>query len=123
MSSIIIFFGLVTFLAGVIIVVNPEIIFGLLRKNLEKVSLQVLAIGIRVVIGILLIQYASESKYPTIIEILGCLSIAAAVTFSVIGRRRFLSLMSWAFSLLKPYGRVGGLFAMTFGGFLIHAFV
>ena len=123
MTFIIIFFGLMTFLAGVIIIVNPEIIFGLLRKNLEKISLQVLAIGIRVVIGILLIQYASESKYPTIIEIIGWLSIAAAVTFSVIGRRHFLRLMSWAFSLLKPYGRVGGLFAMAFGGFLIHAFV
>ena len=123
MTSIIIIFGLIVFLAGVIIVVNPEIIFGLLRKNLEKVSLQVLAIGIRVVIGILLIQYASESKYPTIIEILGWLSIAAAVTFSVIGRRRFLSLMSWAFSLLRLYGRIGGLFAMAFGGFLVHAFV
>jgi hypothetical protein len=111
-----------TFLAGVIIVVNPEIIFGLIRSNLEKISLQVLAIGIRVVIGILLILYASESKFPTIIEIIGWLSIVAAVIFSVIGRRHFLSLMSWAFSLLKPYGRVGGVFAMMFGGFLIYAF-
>jgi hypothetical protein len=123
MTSIIIFFGLMVFLAGAIIVVNPEIIFGLLRNNLEKISLHVLAIGIRIVIGILLIQYASESRYPTIIEIIGWLSIAAAVIFSVIGRRRFLSLMSWAFALLKPYGRVGGLFAMAFGGFLVHAFV
>jgi hypothetical protein len=123
MISIIIFFGLMVFLVGAIIVVNPEIIFGLLRNNLEKVSLQVLAIGIRVVIGILLIRYASESKYPTIIEIIGWLSIAAAVIFSIMSRRRFLSLMSWAFSLLKPYGRVGGLFAMAFGGFLVHAFI
>ena len=112
-----------TFIAGIIILVNPEIIFGLLRNNLEKVSLQVIAIGIRLVIGILLIQYASESKFPTVIEIIGWLSIAAAVAFSAIGRRHFLSLMSWAFSLLKPYGRVGGLFAMTFGGFLVYAFV
>jgi len=123
MTPIILSFGLMVFLAGVIIVVNPEIIFGLLRNNLEKVSLQVLAVGVRLVIGILLVQYASESKYPTIIEIIGWLSIAAAVTSSVIGRQRFLNLMSWAFSLLKPYGRVGGLFAMAFGGFLIHAFV
>jgi hypothetical protein len=123
MISIIIIFGLMVFLVGAIIVVNPEIIFGLLRNNLEKVSLQVLAIGIRVVIGILLIRYASESKYPTIIEIIGWLSIAAAVIFSIMSRRRFLSLMSWAFSLLKPYGRVGGLFAMAFGGFLVHAFI
>jgi hypothetical protein len=123
MTSIIIIFGIMVFLAGVIIVVNPETIFGVLRNNLEKVSLQVLAVGIRVVIGILLIQYAGESKYPAIIEILGWLSIVAAVTFSVIGRRHFVNLMSWAFSLLKPYGRIGGLFAMAFGGFLVHAFV
>jgi hypothetical protein len=122
MTSLIISFGLLVFLAGVIIVVNPEIIFGFLRNNLEKVSLQVLAIGIRVVLGILLIHYAGQSKYPTIIEILGWLSLAAAVTFSVIGRRRFLRLMSWAFTLLRPYGRVGGLVAMAFGGFLVHAF-
>jgi hypothetical protein len=112
-----------TFLAGVIIICDPEIIFGLLRNNLEKVWLQVLAIGIRVIIGILLIQYAGESKFPTIIEILGWLSVAAAFTFIIIGRRQFLRLMSWAFSLLKPYGRVGGLFAMTFGGFLSYAFL
>lgn len=111
------------FLTGFIIVVNPEIIFGLLRNNLEKVSLHILAIGIRMIIGILLIQYAGDSKYPTIIEIIGWLSIGAAVTFSVIGRRHFLSLMSWAFSLIKPYGRIGGLLTMAFGGFLIHAFV
>lgn len=123
MTSLIITFGMMTLLAGVIIVVNPEIIFGVIRNNLEKVSLQILAIGIRVVLGILLIQYASLSKFPTVIEIIGWLSIAAAVTFSLIGRRRFLSLMTWALSLLKPYARVGGLIAMAFGGFLIYAFV
>jgi hypothetical protein len=122
MTSIIMIFGLLTFLAAVIIVVNPEIIFGFLRSNIEKVSLQVVAVGIRLAIGILLIQYAGESKYPATIEVLGWLSITAAVTFGVIGRRRFLSLMSWAFSLQKTYGRFGGLFAMAFGGFLVYAF-
>lgn len=123
MTFIIIFFGLMIFLASVIIVVDPEIIFGLVRNNLEKVSLHVLAIGIRLFIGILLIQYAAESKFPTIIEIMGWFSLAAGVVFSVIGRRHFLSLVSWAFSLLKPYGRIGGVMGILFGGFLIYAFV
>ncbi len=123
MTTIIVFFGLMVFLAGAIIVVKPEIIFAFLRDNLEKISLQVLAIGIRVVIGILLVQSANESRYPIIIEIVGWLSIAAGVTLGVMGRRNFLRLMSWAFSLLKPYGRVGGMLAMAFGGFLVHAFV
>jgi len=96
MISIILFFGLMVFLAGAIILASPDIVFGILRNNLEKVSLQFLAVGVRAVIGVLLIQYANESKYPIVIELLGWLSIAAAVTFGVIGRRRFLRLMSRA---------------------------
>ena len=123
MISIIIVFGLITFIAGAIIVINPETIFGLIRHKLEKLSLQLLAIVIRLALGILLIQYADESKFPAAIEIIGWLSIAAAITFSFIGRQRFVDLMTWAPSLLKPYGQVGGVIAIAFGGFLIYAFV
>ena len=123
MTSLIILFGFVTFLAGAVIIINPETIFGNLRKHLDKVSLHVFAVIIRLAIGVLLIIYAAESRYPIIIEILGWLSIAAAMIFAVMGRRNFLRLMTWAFSLLKPYGRIGGLFAMGFGGFLVYAFV
>jgi hypothetical protein len=123
MTPIIVFFGLLIFLAGIIIVINPDTIFGVLRNNLEKVSLHVLAVGVRVVIGILLILSASASKYPTIIAILGWLSLVAAATLFVIGRRRFLRLMSWALSLPQPYSRISGLVAMAFGGFLVHAFL
>lgn len=123
MTLIIIFFGLLTFIAGIIIFFKPEIIFGVLRNNYEKVSLHILAVVFRLLIGVLLIEYADESKYPMIIEIIGWLSIAAAATFAIMGRQNFIKLMSWAFDLLKPYGRVGGLFAAAFGGFLVHAFI
>jgi hypothetical protein len=39
------------------------------------------------------------------------------------GRRNFNRLMSWALSLSKPFGRVGGVVAVAFGAFLIYAFV
>jgi hypothetical protein len=123
MTSVIIIFGLLTFLAGIIIIVNPEIIFRPLENNLERIWLQIIAVSTRLLLGTLLILNAGVSKYPAIIEVLGWLSIGAAVTFCFIGRQRFLSLMRWAFSLLKPYGRVGGLFATLFGGFLIYAFI
>ena len=123
MTTILQLFGLALFLAGAVIIVKPELIFGSLRKNYEKVSLHVLAVGMRAILGVLLILCAGESKFPFVIELLGWLSIAAAATLAVIGRRRFIGLMSWAFSLLKPYGRVGGLFAMAFGGFLVYAFL
>ena len=54
---------------------------------------------------------------------LGGLSIVAAFTFALMGRGNFIRLMSWALSLLKPFGRVGGSFTAAFGAFLIYAFI
>lgn len=123
MILLIIVFGALTLLAGLIIILNPELIFGYLRNNLERPLLQVIAVTVRIVIGLLLITQASVSRYPLAIEILGWLSIVAAFTFAVMGRRNFKQLMTWALSLLKPFGRVGGIFAAAFGAFLIYAFI
>ena len=123
MTTLIIIFGILTLLAGIIILVNPEIIFGFLSKHIDKMGLQVLAIVVRLAIGVMLVQQSSVSRYPLAIEIIGWLAIAAAVIFTVIGRDNFRRLMSWALSLTKPYGRIGGVVAAGFGAFLIYAFV
>ena len=123
MSVVLIMFGVLTLLAGVVIIINPEIVFGFLKRHLEKLELQILAIVVRLVLGALLIYLAGVSKFPIVIEVLGWLSIIAAITFAVIGRNNFKRLMSWAMSFQKPYGRVGGIIAVCFGGFLVYAFV
>lgn len=123
MILLIVIFGTLTLLAGIVIILSPEIIFGYLRNNLKALSLHIIAVVVRLILGFLLITQASVSKYPLVIEILGWLSIVAALTFAVIGRQNFIRLMSWALSLSQPLGRVGGAFAMAFGAFLIYAFV
>jgi len=123
MSIVIVIFGVLTLLAGVVIIVNPEIVFGYLKRHLEKLGLHILAIVVRLVLGALLIFLADVSKFPNAIEVLGWLSIIAAITFVVIGRNNFKRLMSWAMSFQKPYGRVGGFIAVCLGGFLVYAFV
>jgi hypothetical protein len=123
MTLFIIIFGTLTCLAGIVILVNPEIVFGFLRKNSDKIGLQILAVAIRLVLGAFLIYQSGASKYPFVIEIIGLLSIVAAVFLAVIGRNNFKRLISWALSLAKPFGRVGGVVAVCFGAFLIYAFV
>ena len=123
MVILIIIFGALTLLAGLIIIINPDIIFGLLSKNSEKLQMQILAILVRLVLGVLLIYQSGVSKYPLVIEIIGWLSIVAAFFFTVIGRNNFKRLISWALSLEKPFGRVGGFVAVCFGTFLVYAFV
>jgi len=123
MTLLIIIFGALTLLAGIVIVINPEVIFGFLRNNLDKLVLHILAVVIRLVLGALLIYQSNISKFPFVIEVIGWLSIVAAIFLAVMGRRNFNRLMSWALSLSKPFGRVGGMLAVAFGAFLIYAFV
>ena len=60
-----------------------------------------------------------RSKYPTAILILGWISIVAAAVLGIMGRTNFKRLMSWALNVAPSFGRLGGLLAILFGGFLI----
>ena len=121
MNYIIMLFGTATIVAGIIIMINPETVFGLIRKKLESLGLHILAVVVRVVLGIALIMYAPESKYPTAILILGWITIIAASVLGIMGRTNFKRLMSWALRFSHSFLRIGGFLAILFGGFLIHA--
>jgi len=121
MNYIITLFGIATIVAGIIIVINPATVFGLLRRKLESLGLHILAVVVRIILGAALIICAAESKYPTAILILGWISIVAAAVLGIIGRPNFKRLMSWALNVAPSFGRLGGLLAILFGGFLIHA--
>ena len=123
MILLIIIFGALTLLAGMVILFNPDIIFGLLRKNIDNIGLHIMAVVVRLVLGVLLIVYSGSSRFPLVMEIIGWISIAAAVTFTIIGRKNFIRLMSWALNVMKPVARIGGIVAILFGGFIIYAFM
>ena len=123
MNYIIILFGTATIVAGIMIVFNPETVFGLIRRKSESLGLHILAVVVRIILGVALIMYAAESKYPTAILIIGWISIVAASVLGIMGRPNFRRLMSWALSLAPSFGRIGGFLAILFGGFLIHAVV
>lgn len=123
MTEFIIIFGVLTSLTGLVILVDPEIVFGFLRKHYDKIAVHILAVVIRLILGIFLIYQSGMSKFPFVIEIIGWLSIIAALIFAVIGRNNFNRLMTWALSQVKTMARVGGVFASAFGAFLVYAFV
>ena len=83
----------------------------------------ILAIIIRLVLGVILISLSDDSRYPFIIELIGWLSIITALFFTVIGHNNFKRIMSWALSLTKPFARLGGIVAVAFGTIIIYAFV
>ena len=123
MMYLIILFGTATIVAGIFIVIKPEIIFNLIRRNFESLSVHVLAVVVRIIIGVALIMVAASSNYPTTILIIGWISIIAASILGIMGRTKFKRLMSWALSIVPSFGRIGGIIAIIFGAFLIHAVV
>ena len=123
MTDLIIVFGALILLAGVVILINPEIVFGFLRRNLDKPVIHILAVVVRLVLGALLLLQSDLSKFPLAIDVLGWLSVVAALTLAMMGRQNFVKLMSWALNYLRPFSRIGGVFAAVFGGFLVYAFV
>jgi NAD/NADP transhydrogenase beta subunit len=123
MTQLIIAFSGLVLLAGLVILVNPGLVFAYLQKNADKPVLHILAVVVRLVLGFLLISQAGYSRFPTVIEVLGWLSVIAAVSLALMGRKNFKRLMAWAFTLIQPWGRPGGLLAMAFGAFLIYAFI
>ena len=71
MTLFIIIFGTLTCLAGIVILINPETVFGFLRKNSDKIELQISAVAIRLVLGTFLVYESGVSRYPLVIEIIG----------------------------------------------------
>jgi uncharacterized membrane protein YidH (DUF202 family) len=103
------------------VLVKPAIVFDLIRGHSDTVSLHVLAVALRLVLGIVLLIVAGSSKYPLALQVLGVFTIVAAVVLFAIGRTNFNKLISWASGLPSSFGKVSGFFALLLGGFLIYA--
>ena len=123
MTILIIAFASAMILAGIVLMVNPSILLGVLNRQSQNLRLHILAVVVRLLLGVVLVYQSGVSRYPLAIEIIGWISIIAAAFLTVIGRDRFGRLISWALSVAKSFERVGGGLAVCFGAFLIHAFV
>jgi len=123
MTKVILIIAALILLAGILVLINPEIILGYLRKHYYRISVHILAVAVRLAVGVLLVLESDNSKFPNVVEVLGWLFIFAALSLAVIGRQNFKKLLSWALNTMKRFSRIGGVFAALFGGFLFYAFV
>ena len=92
--------------------------FGVLKRNRDDIGAHVLGVVVRLGLGVFLVVQSSVSKSPLVIEILGWLSIVAAMGPALIGRRNFHRLIAWSLLWVKPMGRIAGALAVVFGAFL-----
>lgn len=122
MKLIIKLFGILILISGILLFIEPEILFGWIENKTGNTSLYISAIVVRLVLGILFILAAKESIYPGAIKFFGYLFIIAAIIFIFIGQERFHDFITPLISDVKPYASVGGVLSIAFGGFIIYAF-
>lgn len=123
MALLIIIIGTLTFWAGSVIVLNPEGICGFLRKHEGRVVLHFLNVFLRLGFAFLLLSQSSQSKFSLLTDIIGGFCIAIALILTFMGRTRFKRSISWAIALVETNNHIGGFLVMTFGAFLVYAFL
>lgn len=116
------FLGILFILLGILNLLFPKGTYDFIKANQEKISLYIVAIVGRFLLGILFITAAHESKYPGVINVVGYLNIITALIFVFIGHKRFIKFMSSILNNINLYAFVGGLIGIVFGAFLIYAF-
>lgn len=122
MAALIIIFGILTFLTGSVILLNPERICGFLRKRLDRVILHVFNVVVRIVFGFLLLLQSSKSKFSILTDTIGWFCLVIALILACMGRKRFIRSISWAVALVETNNRIAGFLVMIFGAFLVYAF-
>lgn len=108
-------------LSSVVLLIKPTAIFSLLAKYENSTWLRLFAVVVRIILGVVLIAGASESKFPVVLQVLGWLSILAALMLAMIGGVRFQKLIKWTLELAPAFKSLAGLLGILFGGFLIYA--
>ncbi|QIB67300.1 hypothetical protein [Kineobactrum salinum] len=121
MNYLVFLFGSLIVLSSAVVLIKPVAIFNLLKKHASSIWLHLSAVVVRIVLGAVLIAGASESKFTVVFQVLGWLSILAALMLAVIGRVRFQNLINWALELTPLFKSLAGLLGILFGGFLIYS--
>ncbi len=79
-----------------------------------------IAVMVRLLLGLVLIIAASDSRFPLVFQGLGWIVIVAAVVFVFLGRERIRKFLAWSEQFSQTTFRLWLLFGIAFGMFLIY---
>ncbi len=121
MSTIILIFALFVLFAAVVILTSPSTVTQFLQKHHASKTIFGSAVAVRLVVGLVLVAEASQSRFPLTLEVLGWVFILAAIFLLAMRHHNFVRLIKWVLEKFDPYARIGGVIAALFGVFLLHA--
>lgn len=121
MKYLITLFGVLIMITALVMLFRPAFFIDHMRRFSDTTAMHVLAVMVRVILGMALLLHAEQSRFPLVLQIIGWVSLAAAAIIAVIPHARFTSLIGWVLDRFTSYIWAGALTALPFGGFLVYA--
>ena len=111
-------FGVLILAIGLLGLVDPQRVVGRIRALEPRAQLG-LAVGVRAVMGVILILAAPECRHPTAVMVLGAIALVAAVALPFLGAERLRALVVWWSERPPSLQRVSFSLTGIFGVFLV----
>ena len=112
--------GFIVFVLSAWGVVAPDRLIRFVTSSMDRPWGIHVAVIVRLLLGAALIGIAPASLFPMTFQVLGVLSLLAAVALAVSGRERVRRFLDWSLERFSPvFNRLWLLFGMAFGAFLV----
>lgn len=120
--------AIVVFGAGMVgislaLIVNPDVSAEAVLRFVRLRYFHPFEIVTRIGFGVLFVMYADQSKFPTIIRVVGYVLIAVGLGLLVTPPSYHRRFGVWSVEKFSKYFRVAGLGSLAFGVFLIFSAV
>ena len=119
MTFVVALFGAAIAMLGIVGLVRPSALMHFVQAPWRSRTGLYLAIGIRVVFGLVLLAAASASRFPETLRILGIMALIAAAVIPVLGFVRLQRFVHWWTARSPGFMRAWSLVAAGFGIFLV----
>lgn len=114
-------FGVLIAIICLIGLLQPAVTITMVRGSASSVYGWPAAVGLRLVLGSLLIAAAPETQFPAIVATLGVITLLAAAGLVFMGEARFSRFVDKVTLQPAAIMRLAFVFGLAFGGFLIYA--
>ena len=120
MPVIVTLVGALLALLGLAVIIAPSSLKRILGSLMESDRFYLIAI-LRIVIGVLLLIAAGQTRSPTLVYIVGGLMILAGLLIPIMGKTRIQALAGWWMKKSDSILRLWGLMAFLLGIALVGA--
>lgn len=119
---LVVLFGVFLITVGVLMLLTPNRIWKVLNKAASSPLIHFGELSIRLIPAIGLILYASHSKFPDILLILGWFMLATSIILMLLPRAWHYTYAQKCATILSPYTiRLIAPLSFAFGGFILYA--